>query len=340
MLDSETFASLGRIELPPLTSSAVSSMRGFVGRRGPLLYAARALANAKTIEVEVLSYGNQAPSAAVAPVDGPECGRPILLDGSGSSDPDDLPGRLTDIVEWVWTHVSDGAASVLGTGPVISVELARGPQSIALEAKDHAGATSRAQLEIVVGDTTPPALTLRADPASIPDRERYVGVDIDVTAHDACGGAIEIRLESVEHNEVERAPNGIGSGARDDPGRAAVQDAELGADDRHVELLGRDLPRAPQRIYTLRYSARDADGNVSMASVEVPVRPATPWERFVDFLRRLLALLFGPPEPPAHRAESADPIPSAPESAGGTRGARRDGGAPGPTATAPQRGAT
>jgi dipeptidyl aminopeptidase/acylaminoacyl peptidase len=111
----------------------------------------------------------------------------------------------------------------------------------------------------------PPELSLRADPLQLwPPNRKLVPVSIQVVVVDDADPAPQVRLESIT------CTGGC------DPA-SDVSDAELGEDDRSFALrahLGR--PPNDLRVYTATYSATDATGNVTTASVEIPVSRLAP----------------------------------------------------------------
>lgn len=77
---------------------------------------------------------------------------PVTLDASGSSDPDE------DALTYTW---SGGFGLATGVGPVVALGL--GTHDINLSVDDGNGGFASDQVQIIVQDTTPPALSLPAD---------------------------------------------------------------------------------------------------------------------------------------------------------------------------------
>ena len=75
----------------------------------------------------------------------------VLLDGSGSTDPD-LPA---DTLTFVWTE----GATQIATGELATPSLTLGVHNITMEVTDAAGASSTDTVVVTVQDTTPPTLT-------------------------------------------------------------------------------------------------------------------------------------------------------------------------------------
>lgn len=121
------------------------------------------------------------------------------------------------------------------------------------------------QFEGYVRDTTPPLLRLTADPAQLwPPNHRMVPVAVKVDVEDDQDPQPTVALVAVESNEAD---DGLGDGdsAND------IQGAEIGTDDRALELRAERSGTGSGRVYTLTYQARDAAGNVTTETVTVAV---------------------------------------------------------------------
>ena len=199
--------------------------------------------------------------APAAECDGPD-GGPVLLDGRDSNDPD----SGADIVLYEWLEDPDGPAPrSLGTGPLLAVRLAIGARRIGLDVTDRFGETARADAEVVVADRTPPALMLRADPATLwPPNGRMAPIRIAWDASDLCGPA-SVVLVGVS---IREAAGSAGAGATPDD----VAGASPGTPDAVLSLRAERDPAGPGRTYEIRYLATDAAGNGTpgLAVVTVP----------------------------------------------------------------------
>jgi hypothetical protein len=121
------------------------------------------------------------------------------------------------------------------------------------------------QFEGYVADATPPTLTLSATPNLLwPPDHRLVEVTVDVTATDDQDPSPRVELISVTSNQPD---DGTGDGATE----GDVQGADLGTDDRQMQLRAERDGSGDDRVYTLTYRATDAAGNAAEASVEVVV---------------------------------------------------------------------
>ena len=101
-------------------------------------------------------------------------------------------------------------------------------------------------------DTTPPSLSLRADPAVLwPPNGKLRDVTISIDAADE-SGAPTVELMSVESDE---------------PAAGDIQVVDL----RHVRLRAERSRRGDGRTYTLTYRATDPAGNTTVAAVTVVV---------------------------------------------------------------------
>lgn len=77
----------------------------------------------------------------------------VVLDGTGSWDPDSVPGGRDDIVEHAWME----GGAVLGLGATIDVSLPLGEHALTLVVTDIGGATASDTVKVTVRDTQPPA---------------------------------------------------------------------------------------------------------------------------------------------------------------------------------------
>jgi hypothetical protein len=135
-------------------------------------------------------------------------------------------------------------------------------------ATDGAGNVASCSTAITVGDTTPPVVTVRANPAVLwPPNHRMLPVHFTVSAVDACDPSPMTRLLSVVSSEPDDASGpGDGASLRD------VQGATAGTADFDVALRAERDGRGPGRTYSARYLSTDAAGNVGTAvgTVTVP----------------------------------------------------------------------
>jgi FG-GAP-like repeat/Thrombospondin type 3 repeat/HYR domain len=145
---------------------------------------------------QTLAFLTSAPPQAVLAAEGTvECsgagGGIVLLDGSGSTDPDSTPGTNDDIASFDWFEDYGLATQrTLGSGATLSVVLPLGSHAVTLKVTDRSGESSTATTRISVVDTTPPVVDCVA--ALAPAECQGAGgayVTVTATAHDACGGA-------------------------------------------------------------------------------------------------------------------------------------------------------
>lgn len=165
-------------------------------------------------------------------------------------------------IEW---SVIDANSPRLAAGQALA------GMSIKLDKMDHSYLASHAtisfsnsvtpRISVLIQrlDTTPPALTITPTPASttLAQRGQLVPINVTIATKDNYDPAPEIKLVSITANEV-LAPSDI-------------QGAAIGTDDRSFSLKAARTNPAMVRTYTLTYSATDASGNTSTASVALPV---------------------------------------------------------------------
>ena len=193
-----------------------------------------------------------------------ECASPdgatIVLDGTGSSDPED------NAVVFAWSE-DNGVGPRLGFGLVLELQLAVGTAKTAvLRVIDAYGQTDEDATTVAVQDTTAPELSLSVSPSVIgPVNHKLVPVMVSIMTADVCDPNVEIRLVSIESNEGDLA-DGSGHTSPD------IQGATFETDDREFLLRAERTGTGTGRIYTITYEAEDASGNVTvgMTTVLVP----------------------------------------------------------------------
>src|SRR5262249_5015614 len=114
---------------------------------------------------------------------------------------------------------------------------------------------------VTVRDTTPPSLTLGADPVVLwPPNHRLVPVQVSWQVRDLCDPAAGARLLSATSSEPDDA-------AGDGDGRTTgdITGADLGGPDAEVSLRAERSAAGPGRSYDLTYAATDASGNSTSA---------------------------------------------------------------------------
>lgn len=175
----------------------------------------------------------------------------VVLDGSGSIDPDADPLSY----RWSW---NGGSAE----GKIASVVLPLGVHEITLTVSDPDGLISEDKVLVKVADTIAPTLDVAVDRSLLwPPNHRLIPVNVSTKVTDACVESTRVELVSVISSEPV---NGIGNGNTNTDiivsgsGTVMLRAERSGAGD--------------GRTYTILYSATDIAGNTtySSAMVEVP----------------------------------------------------------------------
>jgi hypothetical protein len=222
----------------------------------------------------VFPGGGSGPVAAIAAPASVECDRPaggaILLDGSGSTDPDSSPGTNDDIVSFDWyENFGSAGEHLLGSGETLALVLPLGAHAVTLKTTDHAGRSGSATTVVNVADTRAPTLALTTDPGSLwPANHGLMPVQITWQVGDACNPAgVVVRLLSVTSSEPDDAAGNLDGATTSD-----VQGADTGVADSTLLLRAERDGGGSGRIYTLTYGATDAAGNgtTALATVTVP----------------------------------------------------------------------
>ncbi|HUK34972.1 MAG TPA: hypothetical protein VLV86_13705 [Vicinamibacterales bacterium] len=121
------------------------------------------------------------------------------------------------------------------------------------------GDSTRVDGSLEPEDTTPPALQVTVDPSVLwPPNHKMVSVTANVTATDDFDAHPVVKLVSITSNET----------LQDDD----VAGAAYGTDDRQFTLrASRSGAQKEGRVYTVTYSATDANGNTATATATVTV---------------------------------------------------------------------
>ncbi|HKQ98341.1 MAG TPA: choice-of-anchor D domain-containing protein [Candidatus Polarisedimenticolia bacterium] len=143
-----------------------------------------------------------------------------------------------------------------------------GATDVHFTATDASGFVATCTGRATVVDTTPPVLTLAANPAVLwPPNHEMVPVQIGWTVSDLCSAGPQVRLLTATSSEPDDAAgNGDGATAGD------IADVDPGTPDAAVRLRAERAGIGLGRTYELRYAAVDARGNsaTGIAVVSVP----------------------------------------------------------------------
>ncbi|MBD3869035.1 MAG: hypothetical protein IFK94_13005 [Acidobacteria bacterium] len=114
-------------------------------------------------------------------------GTPVLLDGSGSSDPDSTPGTDDDIASYAWAVDGDAA----GDGETVESSLDLGSHAVELTVTDVLGLTGSDSAVIEVADTLSPDLSLDLTPMLQGGNVWAHEWQVKVAATDLCDGVVD-----------------------------------------------------------------------------------------------------------------------------------------------------
>ncbi|HEV8199944.1 MAG TPA: choice-of-anchor D domain-containing protein [Candidatus Polarisedimenticolia bacterium] len=221
---------------------------------------------------------NEPPVARIAGAASLECdrigGALAALSGRASTDGDSTAGTNDDIAGYAWT-LDAGApgARALGTAAAVEALVPVGVHSVTLRVTDRLGEFSEVAVPLTIADTTPPIVTLTADPAVLfPPNHGLVAVTLRFVALDVCDGAIPASFTGATSSEPDDAP-GSGDGATTgDIGTPTGQGSQGPAQSLILPLRAERSASGSGRVYEVRARGTDAAGNAApaIATVVVP----------------------------------------------------------------------
>jgi len=142
-----------------------------------------------------------------------------------------------------------------------------GVTTVHFTARDAAGNMTTCAVPVSVEDTTPPTLTVLADPPSLwPPNHGLVPVTVAGQVGDLCDPNPLVALVSVTSSEPDDAP-GMGDGNT----TGDIAGADFGTPDAEVALRAERNGTGPGRVYQMTYRAVDAAGNSTPALAVVTV---------------------------------------------------------------------
>lgn len=199
---------------------------------------------------------NQPPTADAGADQTNECTSPagasLILDGSGSTDPDSTPGTNDDIVSFEWFEdYGLPIEEYLGEGEMLEVNLGLGQHNITLLVTDSFDLTDTDDLIVVVQDTTQPELSITVNPDTLwPPNHKLVLITTSIEVSDICDPSPSVILTSVTSNEPD---NGIADG--NTTGDIVVDE------EGNIYLRAERSGKGDGRIYTIIHTAADASDN-------------------------------------------------------------------------------
>jgi len=171
----------------------------------------------------------------------------------------------------------EGIVNEWTTDPMIDLENADtltptgvfplGVTTATLTSTPAGGAPESDSATVTVEDTEAPVVRAKADPWFLwPPNHELREVNVHLRIADRCSSADDFTVELVDVKSSE-ADNGRGDGnsAND------IQGADIGTDDRSVELRAERSGSGRGRIYTLVYRVADGAGNETQAEAKVYV---------------------------------------------------------------------
>ena len=186
-------------------------------------------------------------------------GTEVILDGTGSTDPDSTPGANDDIVSYDWYE----GDIFLGSGEFINYTFTLGEHNITLVVTDTHGETDDDEVIIIVQDTTPPEITMSIEQDILwPPNHKMVNVGFSFEVSDM-GDTDPIILIQVTSDEPTTTSSGAG-------GSKHTPDAKVTDDDK-VSLRAERSGKGDGRVYQITLTASDLSNNSSARSLSVKV---------------------------------------------------------------------
>ncbi len=183
-------------------------------------------------------------------------GAEVILDGSGSSDPDE--DELT--YSWIW----DGG-SATGVSPTVTFPL--GTTTVTLVVNDGTVDSVPDTVDITVQDTTPPEITVADEPIVLwPPNHNYHEIETDdfvTSVSDICDGEVgkdDVVITSVSSDEPEDV-EGNGDGNTEDD--IVIMDSQT------VKLRAERQGKGNGRVYTINFAVTDGSENTATGSYQV-----------------------------------------------------------------------
>ena len=192
----------------------------------------------------------------------------VSLDGSASTDADSSPGTNDDIVSFEWfENYGQPGEQHLGSEERLDIVLPLGVHTVTLKVTDSAGESSSDTVLVTVVDTTPPVMSVAAEPFFLwPPNHALARVSVAGELRDLCDPNPVFVLVSVSSSEPDDAP-GTGDGST----TGDIAGADLGTPDSEIELRAERNATEPGRVYQITYRAMDASGNAAPALAVVTV---------------------------------------------------------------------
>jgi hypothetical protein len=168
----------------------------------------------------------------------------VVLDASGSTDPDSSPGTQDDIASYEWFELYGAPGQRhLGSGVSLNLTLSLGTHTITLVITDTEGESDAATVTVTVQDSQAPTVVC---PGSIPAVEctgaSGAYVSLTATASDGCGGAVQVTNDHSDGGGDASSPYPLGATsvvftARDEKGNVATCTTQVTVRDTHPPTL-------------------------------------------------------------------------------------------------------
>lgn len=160
------------------------------------------------------------------------------------------------------TDVCDTTPTIANNAPLF---FPKGETTVTFTATDDHSNSSQCQAKVRVVDTTPPVITVTLNRDSMwPPNHKLVEILATVEVEDICDPNPTFVLTSITSNEPINGP-GDGNTAPD------WTEADFGTPDTQFKLRSERAGGGSGRIYTILYTASDADGNTAQAQAIVRV---------------------------------------------------------------------
>ena len=140
-----------------------------------------------------------------------------------------------------------------------------GSTKVTYTAEDYSGNKVKEHFYVKVKDKTKPTLTLSANHTILSNpNHKMRNIKITATMSDNSGEDVSLKLKSIKSNEKDKTKD------KKDK-KNDIQNAKKNKDDREFDLRAEVMHNSKDRIYTIKYQAKDKSGNKTNKNIKIRV---------------------------------------------------------------------